>query len=290
MATQNIPAEVSMKRIIELFDIHWGRLKPISPTHIVLDLNSTFNTICRISDLASYGYEKFLSELNSILREFIQSNLDKKIIILYNKEKTYMAENFGKSYLSFFYDERPKVADTIINLFIGKLEELSSLSNIVTIDCGKFEPSYLIYVLLTYNKDIIVLSRSKPVISLVNQGGYFWDGKFMYHKSLEPRNIHSESDIKMKYKFPVNLPFSLYPYYICMRGIPEHGYTGLPKYGEKRTMEYIQEHVSDIISGNDKIFNYENLEYLFPPEFILHKVLKDEKLKEEFGKLKSKLM
>lgn len=290
MAKQSIPAEIVMQRILELIDIRWGKLSPISPSHIVLDLNSMFNTICRVGDLASYGFEKFLSELNSTLREFISKNLDKKIIILYNTERTYMAEHFGKSYLSFFYEERPTIANSIINLFISKLEELDALPNITVLNCGKFEPNVLVYSIVTYHKNVIIISRNKPVLILIDMGGYYWDGSFMYHKSLDPKNIHSEIALTRKYKFPTSIPFSLYPYYVAMRGITEHGFSGMPTYGEKRTLDYLSNNLAKVIGGTDEVFNYDLLNYLYPSEFIHKIVMRDETIKAGYKTLLSKVI
>lgn len=290
MAKQSIPAEIVMQRILELIDIRWGKLSPISPSHIVLDLNSMFNTICRIGDLASYGFEKFLSELNSTLREFISKNLDKKIIILYNTERTYMAEHFGKSYLTFFYEERPTIANSIIKLFISKLEELDALPNITVLNCGKFEPNIMVYSIVTYHKNVIIISRNKPVLILIDAGGYYWDGSFMYHKSLDPKNIHSEIALTRKYKFPTSIPFSLYPYYVAMRGITEHGFSGMPTYGEKRTLDYLRDNLAKVISGTDEIFNYDLLNYLYPSEFVNNILMKNETMKAEYKALLAKVI
>lgn len=290
MANKSIPAEIVMQRILELIDIRWGKLSPISPSHIVLDLNSMFNTICRIGDLASYGFEKFLSELNSTLREFISKNLDKKIIILYNTERTYMAEHFGKSYLPFFYEERPKTADSIIKLFIAKLKELDALPNITVLNCGKFEPNLIIYNIVSYHKNVIIISRNKPVLILIDMGGYYWDGSFMYHNSLDPKFIHSEIALSRKYKFPTTIPFSLYPYYVAMRGITEHGFSGMPTYGEKRTLDYLRDNLAKVIGRTDEVFNYDILNYLNPSDFINNILIRDETMKSEFKALVSKVI
>lgn len=290
MKSQEIPADISIKRILELFDVHWGEVKPKLISNIVLDLNSTFNTICRVSGLASYGVEKYLMEINHMLRDFIQSNLDKKIYILYNTEKTYLKEQFGENYLDFFYDKRPKVADEIFTMFTSKLEQLSKLSNIRVINCGKFEPAILIFTLLTYDSNTLIMSRNMTVLQLIQYGGYFWDGRFLYNKELNPRNIHSIEFPKTEYKLPVELPFSLYSYYLCMRGMPNHGFEGVHGMGPKKTIDYIQANLKNIIDETDAKFNYEDYKYFCPSEFILKVVTKDDKIKEGYRVFRDKIL
>ena len=289
MRTQSIPCEIALQRIRELFDIRWGFVSPTKCTHIILDINSVFSTVCRLGDIASYGFETFVVEIKQMLQTFISTNLTKKIVFVYTTDRTISATKMGPEYLKFYYEERPHYADVIIKSFIEKLELVSQMTNVTTINCGEFEPSFIIWSYLVYYPETIVISRSKLVLQLISTNGYFWDGRFMYHKSLNPSKMVSEIDIKAKYKFPKILPFSLYPYYISMRGIPEHGYLGIPSYGEKRTINHIVENIASIIEEKDEIFNYDLYKYTYPPSFLKDVVLKDEKLKEKYTEIKKQI-
>lgn len=289
MKVQSIPCEIALLRIRELFDIRWGFVSPTKCTHIILDINSVFSTVCRLGDLASFGFDKFVVEIRAMLQTFVATNLTKKIVFLYTTERTYAAEAMGKEYLKFFYEDRPQFANVIINSFLEKLVMLDEMSNVTTINCGKFEPSFIIWSYLMYYPETIVISRNKMVLQLISTNGYFWDGRFMYHKSLDPNKMVSEVDVKAKYKFPKILPFSLYPQYITMRGIPEHGYLGKPTFGEKRTIEHIVRNIGKILEDKDTEFNYEEYNYIYPPMFLKNKVLKDEKIKSQYLEIKKKI-
>ena len=140
MADHKIPVGICLKRISDLLNLNWGIHKPGTVTSIILDFNSALNTICRMEGLQEYGLAKFLSEVTNMIRDFISGNLDKKIYVLYTRKenKTYLKEKLGAKYLDFFYDKRPDISDTIINMYIEKLEEMGKVSNIKVIDCGKF--------------------------------------------------------------------------------------------------------------------------------------------------------
>ena len=116
-----------------------------------------------------------------------------------------------------------------------------------------------------------------------------WDGTFIYRADVDPMFNVSTKRRKAKYRFPTTIPYGLYPYYVCMHGIPLHGWNGLKGYGEKKTAEYIENNISNLLSGKDEVFNYDDFKYLYPSEFIAKVVNKDEKLKKEFAEFRLKL-
>lgn len=291
MKEHKIPAEICIQRISDLFNINWGGIKPSHVTCAILDFNSALNTICRMEGLETYGVSKFLSEVTNIIRDFISENLDKKIYILYNTKdsKTYLKEHLGDAYLDFFYDKRPKLSDDIIMMYIKKLEDIAKTTNIKLINCGKFEPSLAAFVLTTFYKDTLIFSRSLVMLQLTGYGGTMWDGTFVYRKDVDPIFNVSAKRRNAKYRFPTTIPYGLYPYYICMHGIPLHGWNGLKGYGEKRSREYIENNITNLLAGKDEVFNYDDFKYLYPSEFIAKVINKDENLKKEFAEFRLKL-
>lgn len=291
MADHKIPVGICLKRISDLLNLNWGIHKPGTVTSIILDFNSALNTICRMEGLQEYGLAKFLSEVTNMIRDFISGNLDKKIYVLYTRKenKTYLKEKLGAKYLDFFYDKRPDISDTIINMYIEKLEEMGKVSNIKVIDCGKFEPSIAAYLILSLNKHTIVYSRSKIMLGLIGSGGTFWDGTFLYREGIDPIDNASVKRTNAKYPFPTGLPYSLYPYYVCMYGIPDHGFKGKAGYGSVKSKTYLENHLQDIVAGTDEEFDYETFKYISPSEFLIKVSGKDEDIRMGLVELRAKL-
>ena len=282
-----IPAGISLKKIEELLVIEWGNIAPPIINTVVLDLNSALNTICRVEGLAEYGVELYINEISHLIRNFIQSNLDKKIIVLYNKEKTYLKEKLGDKYLDFFYDKRPELSNNIIEHFIKILEKIGESTNINVVDTGKFEVALIISILKNRG-NVLVISRNHLVLQTIKDGGYHWDGTFMYSRDTPVEKTYNTKNIGSKLKFPKELPYTMLPYYIFMRGILGHGYPGMNGFGEKRTMDYLRDHISEIVDGNDKTINYDILNWFIPMRTLTEIILKDDKLKVELKSIVDK--
>ena len=282
-----IPAGISLKKIEELLVIEWGNIAPPIINTVVLDLNSALNTICRVEGLAEYSVELYINEISHLIRNFIQSNLDKKIIVLYNKEKTYLKEKLGDKYLDFFYDKRPELSNNIIEHFIKILEKIGESTNINVIDTGKFEVALIIYILKNRG-NVLIISRNHLVLQTIKDGGYHWDGTFMYSRDTPVEKTYNTKNIGSKLKFPKELPYTMLPYYIFMRGILGHGYPGMNGFGEKRTMDYLRDHISEIVDGNDKTINYDILNWFIPMRTLTEIILKDDKLKVELKSIVDK--
>lgn len=283
----SMPAGISLKRIEELLTVEWGNIAPPIINTVVLDLNSALNTICRVEGLAEYGVELYVNEVSHLIRNFIQSNLDKKIIMLYNKEKTYLKDRLGDKYLDFFYDKRPELSNTIIEHFIRIMEKIGGATNINVIDTGKFEVSLIISILKNRG-NVLVISRNHLVLQTIKDGGYHWDGTFMYNKDTSIDKTYTTKNVGAKLKFPKELPYTMLPYYIFMRGIVGHGYPGMNGFGEKRTMDYLRDHISEIVDGNDKSINYDILNWFIPMRTLTEIIIKDDKLKTELKSIVDK--
>ena len=282
-----IPVSVVIKKIEELLTIEWGNIAPPVINTVILDLNSTLNTVFRVEGLAEYGVDIFINEISHLLRTFIHTHTNKKIVILYNTEKTYLKEKLGDKYLSFFYDERPPIADTIIKHFIDILGVLGDKTKINVVDTGKFEVALVAYILKNRGPTLVI-SRNPVVIQTVADNGYHWNGLFMFNKDVPLDKIYSNRNLRFKPDIPKELPMSMYPYYIYMRGIPGHGYAGLPKYGTKLALKYVTEHIIDIIDGKDTTVDYSIMNWFVPSRTVLEIISKDEKLRTELSLVMSK--
>lgn len=287
-----IPAKVSIQKINELLNEQYVRMEEPTISTVILDLNSTFNTICSIDkeSLIEYGSAEYIKQVGALLQSFIKRHTDKKIIVLYNTKPTYLKEHLGSKYLEFFYENRPVIADKIIEHYVKTLEIVGEKTTVNVVNCGKFEPSILVMYHLMRNTDnTLVVSRSRLILQLISEGGYFWDGTFMYNKKVPYSQILSYTRTTAKNKFPKDLQYMLYPYYLCMRGIPSHKYVGVVGYGEKRTTSYLLNHMKEIIKLEDKTFNYNDADYIIPLCFIKNKVEKYNNIKTAFNEVTSKM-
>jgi len=287
-----IPAKVSIRKINELMYENYGRLEDPNVNTIILDLNSTFNTICSIdrNSLAEYGSTEYIKQIGSLLQAFIKKNLDKQIIVLYNKEKTYLKEHLGKNYLEFFYENRPTLANKIIEHYIKILEVITKKTDVTVINCKKIEPSVIIMqYLITKGSNVLILSRSRLCLQLISEGGYYWDGTFLYNKKIPYNKIISYVNPKAKTKFPKELAYGLYPYFLCMRGIPSHKFTGVVGYGDKRTIKYLEENMVNIMKIEDTIFNYDDANYTIPLCFMRTIMKNNKNIQDEFDTVVAQL-
>lgn len=231
-------------------------------SEILIDLDSILSVMLHLDlDVKDYVKAEYAEIIVSTLGSFIgeyQSTSFIKIYYNMDEYKTFSTINSNwceKRQLR--YGESEMVTFIHKNL-IRRLKVLEK--NINNFKLVKCEDSPILKI----NEDIKLIKKPYLIISrdphytclfLYNDNIHIYDGKHILNKE-NIRNIRSYPDID----------YSLLPYYYLLCGMSRNEYSGMRGLGPKKTIKYLNENLSDILSETDdkllSVIQYKDIFFL----------------------------
>lgn len=219
---------------------------------IYIDLDSLLSLALKVDlpldELLKHDLSSYILELFQQFFYFYDTNSQIYIVYSFNPNNS-----FTKIYPNWCKERYDRYGNVDIMKFIKNnlLRRIKKFSDVVkNVELVKSKDAPILSILASFefnvdNRKSIVLSRDPHYQCL-----------WAYHEF----NIYNGKNIinrktSLKDKDTPNLHYSLYPHYYLISGMKRNEYTGLNKWGPKRTADYITKNKASIISFEDKVFD-----------------------------------
>lgn len=222
--------------------------------YIFVDLDSIFSIFITNDDKIPDEYEDRVSlaeDIVGIMKNFLSVHVRySNIFFFYRLERgSYFSNiypNWNRSrYLRYNNDE---VIDFLHKILINNIRKLSkSIDNVKLIKC-KDDTILTIkeYVKKHDYKEVVIHSRDPHYLCLFHlyKDIFIYDGK---------SNLTNKTYQIMRAKTLPDIDSFLLPYYFLICGMKRNEYKGKDKYGPKKTIEYIEKYLEDVLKRTDSL-------------------------------------